>query len=159
MGAQIIANAAALGDLLAPLREDRTIALANGCFDILHVGHVRMLSQGLEHADILVVALNTDASAFALKGEGRPFVPLVERMEVVAALEGVDFVTAFSEPTAHTLVERLQPDVYIKGLDRTLETTPERELVESLGGRIVFLGGPKERSSTDIGKRLGPRAS
>ena len=153
MAAQIVPDARALADALAPVRGQRTIALANGCFDILHVGHVRLLQEAQQHADVLVVALNTDASARALKGPDRPYVTLNERMEIIAALAGVDYVTSFAEPTAHALVEALRPDVYVKGTDRTPDTTPERELVESLGGRLVFLGGPKERSSTDLGRR------
>jgi D-glycero-beta-D-manno-heptose 1-phosphate adenylyltransferase len=153
MAAQIIPDAKTLADVLAPLRATQTLALANGCFDLLHVGHVRLLQEACEHGDILIVALNTDASARDLKGADRPFVTLNDRMEVIAAIAGVDYVTSFAEPTAHALVEALRPDVYVKGTDRTPNTTPERGLVESQGGRLVFLGGPKERSSTDLGRR------
>ena len=154
MSARIVPDYRALAEQLAPERKrGRSVALANGCFDVLHVGHVRLLAEARAHADLLVVALNTDASARALKGAGRPYVPLAERMEIVAALAGVDFVTSFGEPTAGALIEALRPEVQIKGTDRTLETVPEREQVERYGGRIVICGDPKTHSSTELGKR------
>ena len=118
---------------------------------MLHVGHVRLLAEARDHADLLVVALNSDASARALKGAGRPFVPLAERMEVVAALAGVDYVTSFDEPTAGALIDVLQPAVQIKGTDRSPESVPEREQVERYGGRIVICGDAKTHSSTELG--------
>ena len=104
-----------------------------------------------------MVALNTDDSARALKGDGRPLVPLAERMEIVAALAGVDFVTSFDEPTAGALIEALRPDVQIKGTDRTPESVPERAQVERYGGRIVICGDPKAHSSTALAARLRER--
>ena len=158
MSARIVPDYRALAEQLAPQRErGRSVALANGCFDVLHVGHVRLLAEARRHADLLVVALNTDESARALKGEGRPFVPLPERMEVVAALAGVDFVTSFGETTAGALIEALRPEVQIKGTDRSPETVPEREQVERYGGRIVICGDPKAHSSTELGERRGKR--
>ena len=155
MGAEIVPDYRTLARRLAPARSGgRTLALANGCFDVLHVGHVRLLAEARAHADLLVVALNSDASALALKGAGRPFVPLAERMEVVAALAGVDFVTSFDEPTAGPLIEALRPEVQIKGTDRSPESVPERELLERHGGRIVICGDPKTHSSTELGARL-----
>ncbi len=154
MSARIVPDYRALAEQLARERKrGRSIALANGCFDVLHVGHVRLLAEARAHADLLVVALNTDASARALKGEGRPYVPLDERMEIVAALAGVDFVTSFDEPTAGALIEALRPEVQIKGTDRSPETVPERAQVERYGGRIVICGDPKTHSSTELGRR------
>jgi rfaE bifunctional protein nucleotidyltransferase chain/domain len=154
VSAEIVPDYRALARRLAAQRAGRSVALANGCFDVLHVGHVRLLAEARRHADLLVVALNADASAHALKGEGRPFVPLAERMEVVAALTGVDFVTSFDELTAGALIEALRPEVQIKGTDRSPESVPEREQVERYGGRIVICGDPKTHSSTQLGRRF-----
>ena len=158
MSAELAPDYRALARRLAPERANgKTLALANGCFDVLHVGHVRVLAGARAHADLLVVALNSDASARALKGEGRPFVPLAERMEVVAALAGVDFVTSFDELTAGPLIEALRPEVQIKGTDRSPESVPEREQVERYGGRIGICGDPKAHSSTEHGRRARER--
>ncbi len=131
----------------------KSLALANGCFDILHVGHVRLLADARREADVLVVALNTDGSVRASKGPGRPAVPLAERAEVIAALEGVGYVTSFSEPAADALLGVLRPDVQVKGTDRTPDAVPERQVVESYGGRIAICGDPKAHSSTDLVSR------
>jgi rfaE bifunctional protein nucleotidyltransferase chain/domain len=144
---------------LAPLLEQARgrgarIALTNGCFDVLHVGHLRLLREARSLADLLVVALNDDASARANKGAGRPLVPLAERMELLAALEGVDYVTSFGEPTAAALLERLRPEIHVKGTDWTPETVPEREVVLRYGGRVVIAGDPKTHSSSDLIRRL-----
>ncbi len=132
----------------------RSIALANGCFDVLHVGHVRMLAEARSLADVLVVALNTDESVRETKGPGRPLVPLEERMEVVGAVRGIDYVTSFAELTAGPLIEALKPDLQIKGTDRDLDSVPEREVVERHGGRIVFCGDPKTHSSSELVRKL-----
>jgi rfaE bifunctional protein nucleotidyltransferase chain/domain len=154
VSARIVPDYRTLAAQLAPERAGgRTLALANGCFDVLHVGHVRLLAAARRYADLLVVALNSDASARALKGPGRPYVPLAERMEIVAALAGIDFVTCFDETTAGALIDALRPEVQIKGTDRSPETVPEREQVERHGGRIVICGDPKTHSSTELGKR------
>jgi rfaE bifunctional protein nucleotidyltransferase chain/domain len=139
-------------------RRGRTVVLTNGCFDVLHVGHVRLIGAAQELGDLLVVALNSDASARANKGEGRPWVPLAERMEMVAALEGVDWVTSFDEPTAGPLLQTLKPDVHMKGTDWTAETVPEREVVLAYGGRIAIAGDPKTHSSTELIERLRRRS-
>ena len=131
-------------------KKSRSIALANGCFDILHVGHVRLLADARREADLLVVALNTDESVRANKGAGRPRVPLVERAEIVAALDGVHYVTSFDEPTADAILATLRPDVHIKGTDPTPASVPERKTVESYGGRIAICGDPKRHSSSDL---------
>ncbi len=158
MSARIVPDYRVLArELAAERARGRTLALANGCFDVLHVGHVRLLAEAQAHADLLVVALNSDASARALKGAGRPYVPLAERMEIVAALAGVDFVTSFEEGTAGALIEALRPSVQIKGTDHSPETVPEREQVERHGGRIVICGDAKAHSSSELVKRLKPR--
>jgi rfaE bifunctional protein nucleotidyltransferase chain/domain len=154
VSARIVPDYHALARLLESERAGRKLALANGCFDVLHVGHVRLLAEAARHADLLVVALNGDASARALKGPGRPLVPLAERMEVVAALSGVDFVTSFDEPTAEALVEALRPEVQIKGTDRTAESVPERAVLERHGGRVVICGDPKTHASSELVRRL-----
>jgi rfaE bifunctional protein nucleotidyltransferase chain/domain len=144
---------------LAPLLEQARargarVALTNGCFDVLHVGHVRLLREARALADLLVVALNSDASARANKGPARPLVPLSERMELVAALEGVDFVTSFAEPTAAELLLRLRPDVHVKGTDWTADSVPEREVVLGYGGRVAIAGDAKSHSSSELIRRL-----
>ncbi|MEN8159383.1 MAG: adenylyltransferase/cytidyltransferase family protein [Myxococcota bacterium] len=154
MSARVVPDYHALARELAGVRSGKCIALANGCFDVLHVGHVRLLAEARGHADLLVVALNSDASARALKGEGRPHVSLEERMEVVAALGDVDYVTSFDELTAGPLIEALRPELQIKGTDRSPESVPEREQVERYGGRILICGDPKTHSSTALGGRL-----
>ena len=132
----------------------RTVAFANGCFDILHVGHVRYLAAAAQEADLLVVAINDDASVRALKGEGRPFVPERERAEVIASLRAVDFVTVFHEPTVGKLLLDIRPDIHAKGTDYTEDTVPERDIVRSYGGRVCIVGDPKEHSSTEMLKAV-----
>ena len=155
MTARIVPDYRELNPRLEDERSDRrTIAVANGCFDLIHVGHVRLLADARKQADVLVVALNTDESVRESKGDGRPFVPLAERMEVVAAIAGVDYVTSFPEPTAGALLETLRPDVQIKGTDRDEDSVPERSIVERYGGRIAFCGDEKAHSSTDLARRL-----
>ncbi len=149
MAAQIIESYAELAQVLATAREGRKVAMTNGCFDVLHVGHVRLIAEGSAHGDLFLVALNDDASVSANKGPDRPLVPLAERMEVIAALAGVDYVTSFGEPTAHELLDTLRPDVHVKGTDWTADAVPERDVVEAYGGRIAIAGDPKEHSSTD----------
>jgi rfaE bifunctional protein nucleotidyltransferase chain/domain len=149
--ARIVPDPRELAALLAPARgRGARVALANGCFDVLHVGHVRLLREARALADLLVVALNSDASARANKGEGRPLVPLAERMELIAALAGVDYVTSFEEPTAAALLSRLRPEIHVKGTDWTAETVPERDVVESYGGRVVIAGDPKTHASSEL---------
>ena len=135
-------------------REGRTIALANGCFDILHVGHVRYLAGAAHEADRLVVAINDDGSVAALKGSGRPLVPADARAEVVAALRGVDYVVVFSDRTVDRLIATLRPDVHCKGTDYTVDTVPEREAVRAYGGRIAIVGDPKDHSTRELLARM-----
>ena len=130
-----------------------TIAFANGCFDLLHVGHVRYLQAAAREADRLIVAVNDDVTA-GLKGPGRPIMPAVDRAELVAALRGVDYVVVFPEPTVTPLLLLLRPDVHCKGTDYTFETVPERETVLGYGGRIAIVGDPKDHSTRDLVARL-----
>jgi rfaE bifunctional protein nucleotidyltransferase chain/domain len=132
----------------------RTIAFANGCFDILHVGHVRYLAGAAAEADRLVVAVNSDASERALKGTGRPILPEAARAELVAAIRGVDYVVLFHERTVERLLRRLQPDVHCKGTDYTVETVPERDVVREYGGRIAIVGDPKDHSTRGLIGRI-----
>ena len=131
-----------------------TVALANGAFDLLHVGHVRYLQGARLLADFLVVAVNGDHSVRRLKGPGRPAMPEAERAEIVAALASVDWVVIFHEDTVGAVIERLRPDVQVKGTDYTPESVPEGELVRSYGGRVVIAGDPKDHSTTSLLERL-----
>ena len=131
----------------------RTIAFANGCFDLLHVGHVRYLQAAAREADRLIVAVNDDVMA-GRKGPGRPIMPAADRAELVAALRGVDYVIVFPEPTVTPLLLLLRPDVHCKGTDYTVETVPERETVLGYGGRIAIVGDPKDHSTRDLVARL-----
>lgn len=128
----------------------KRVVFCNGCFDILHVGHIRYLKGARALGDVLVVAINSDSSVRELKGPEYPLVPLEERMEIVAALKDVDYVTCFSEPSADSLLLKLRPHVHAKGTDYTLESVPERQTVLSYGGEIAIVGDPKSHSSTDL---------
>ena len=132
----------------------RTIAMANGCFDVLHVGHVRYLEGASREADRLVVAVNDDESVHALKGAGRPILPGSARAELVAALRCVDYVVLFPEHTVERLLRRLAPDVHCKGTDYTVETVPEREVVRAYGGRTAIVGDPKDHSTRGLIDRV-----
>ena len=148
--AQIVSRSA-LRDLVAADRgKGRTIALANGCFDVLHVGHVRYLRGAAAEADRLVVAINDDPSVTALKGPGRPILSADERTELVAAIGVVDYVVLFSTPTVAELLDELRPDVHCKGTDYTVDTVPEREVVRAYGGRTAIVGDPKAHSTRDL---------
>jgi len=133
----------------------RTVAFANGCFDLLHVGHVRYLQGARAEADRLVVAVNSDASVRGLKGEGRPILDEGARAELVAALECVDYVVVFDDPTVDRLLRRLKPDVHCKGTDYTVDTVPERETVRAYGGRVAIVGDPKDHSTRALLAKLG----
>ncbi|MFN8059928.1 MAG: adenylyltransferase/cytidyltransferase family protein [Vicinamibacterales bacterium] len=133
----------------------RTIAFANGCFDVLHVGHVRYLQAAAREADRLIVALNDDRSVAALKGAGRPVMAGTDRAELIASLRGVDYVILFSGLTVSPLLEALRPDVHCKGTDYTPDSVPERDVVRAYGGRIAIVGDPKDHSTRDLLARLG----
>jgi rfaE bifunctional protein nucleotidyltransferase chain/domain len=132
----------------------RTISFANGCFDILHVGHIRYLESAAQEADLLVVAVNDDESVRRLKGDGRPIMNAEHRAELVAALRCVDLVTIFPEPTVGPLLEALRPDVHCKGTDYTVESVPERAIVDAYGGRTAIVGDPKDHSTRDLLARI-----
>jgi rfaE bifunctional protein nucleotidyltransferase chain/domain len=144
-------------ELLARVRADRsagrTIAFANGCFDLLHVGHTRYLQAAAAEADRLVVAINDDRMA-GRKGPDRPVLEAADRAALVAAIRGVDYVTIFSEPTVAPLLELLRPDVHCKGTDYTIDTVPERATVLAYGGRIAIVGDPKDHSTRDLLARI-----
>jgi rfaE bifunctional protein nucleotidyltransferase chain/domain len=135
-------------------RHGARIVLANGCFDILHVGHVRYLEAAKGLGDLLVVGINSDEQVRRLKGTGRPFVPERERAEVIASLRAVDLVTIFNEPTVEALLAALRPDIHAKGTDYTEETVPEREAVRAYGGRVAIVGDPKDHSSSQMVMQL-----
>lgn len=150
---------AELLEVLAPLRaQGRTVALANGVFDLLHVGHVRYLEEAGEMADLLVVAVNSDRSTRAYKGPGRPVVPEDERAELVASLGCVDFVVIFDESDVRSLIGELKPELQVKGTDYTPETIPEAEAVRAYGGRVAVAGDPKNHSSTALIEASSRRA-
>lgn len=132
----------------------RTLAFANGVFDLLHVGHVRYLQAAAAEADRLLVAVNGDRSVRRLKGEGRPVLDEASRAEVVAALRGVDYVVVFDETDVGSLLARLQPEVHCKGTDYTAGTVPERAVVQAYGGRTAIVGDPKDHSTRDLLARL-----
>jgi len=131
------------------------IVLANGCFDVLHVGHVRYLAGARQLGDILIVGINSDEQVAIQKGPGRPVLPAMERAEIVAALESVTYVTIFDEPTVEQLLLALKPDVHAKGTDYTTDSVPERDVVRSYGGQVAIVGDPKDHSTTEIIARLG----
>lgn len=132
------------------------IVLANGCFDLFHVGHIRYLAGAKALGEVLIVGINSDEQVRRLKGENRPFMPETERAEIVSALKFVDYVTIFPEATVTELIRAVRPDFHAKGTDYTTETVPEREIVREYGGRVAIVGDPKDHSSTDlIGKVAG----
>ncbi len=138
------------------------VTLANGCFDVLHVGHVRYLHAARELGGKLIVAVNADASVRALKGEGRPVMPAEDRAEILGALADVDAVVIFTEENVRAIIREIRPDFHAKGTDYTVESVPERDEVEACGGRVVIVGDPKNHSATEIiasraRSRLGPQ--
>jgi rfaE bifunctional protein nucleotidyltransferase chain/domain len=147
-----------LQEAIAAARKDgQRIVFANGCFDVLHVGHVRYLEAAKALGDLLIVAINSDAQARRLKGEGRPLMPQDQRAEIVSALDAVDFVTIFHEPTVTELLLELKPDIHAKGTDYTEDTVPERDVVRSYGGRVAIAGDPKDHSSSGLIEKVsGP---
>jgi rfaE bifunctional protein nucleotidyltransferase chain/domain len=131
-------------------RDGERITLANGCFDVLHAGHIRCLHAARELGGKLIVAVNDDASVRALKGEGRPVMPAEERAEILAALTDVDAVVIFPEADVRAIIREIRPDFHAKGTDYTVESVPERSEVEACGGRVAIVGDPKNHSATDI---------
>jgi len=138
-------------DAVNDLRSNgKTVVLANGCFDLFHVGHVRYLLGAKAAGDVLVVGINSDRQTRELKGSNRPFMPENDRSEIVASLRCVDLVTIFDEPTVEELMRSIRPDFHAKGTDYTTETVPEREIMRELGGQVMIVGDPKDHSSTEL---------
>ena len=132
----------------------KTIAFANGCFDVLHVGHIRYLQDAANVADVLVVGVNGDESVRVLKGEGRPVMPQDERAEIISAIRGVSYVTIFDENSPARLLGVLKPDFQCKGTDYTADSVPEREIVNAYGGQVVIVGDPKDHSTTAVLEKM-----
>ena len=130
------------------------IVLANGCFDVLHVGHVRYLEGAKALGDLLIVGINSDEQTRRLKGAGRPLLPQEQRAEIISSIEAVDFVTIFDEPTVEQLLLALRPDIHAKGTDYTEDSVPERDVVRSFGGRVAIVGDPKDHSSSQMIEKL-----
>jgi len=150
-----VLNERDLADAIARERAaGRTIAFANGCFDMLHVGHIRYLQAAAHEADVLVVGINGDESVCELKGAGRPLMSEAERAEIIAAIRGVSYVTIFSERSPGRLIGDLKPDVHCKGTDYTPDSVPEADIVRSYGGRIAIVGDPKNHSTTELLEKL-----
>lgn len=135
-------------------KQGKIVVFANGCFDLLHVGHIRYLQGARGLGDVLIVAVNNDESVRDLKGSGRPVMPAEERAEIVNAFSCVDFVVVFGERTVENLLLRLKPDIHCKGTDYTEETVPERDVVKSYGGRVAIVGDPKNHSTRDLIRSL-----
>jgi len=151
----MVLNETELAAAIARERADcRTIAFANGCFDLLHAGHVRYLQGASAEADRLVVAINDDASVAALKGPGRPILAAADRAELVAGLKCVDYVVVFADSTVERLLLLLKPDVHCKGTDYTVDTVPERAVVASYGGRTAIVGDAKLHATRDLIARI-----
>ncbi len=143
---------APLGDRLR--RDGHRIVFANGCFDLLHVGHVRYLESARQQGSVLVVGVNSDRAVRQLKGEGRPLLSEKERTELLAALEAVDYVTIFDDLTAEAVLRDLRPDVHCKGTDYTKATVPERDVIKEWGGEVAIVGDPKSHSTREVIARL-----
>ncbi len=147
---------------LAPVIQEekaggKSIILANGCFDLIHVGHIRYLAGAKERGDVLVVALNSDASVRRLKGPGRPILSQEQRLEIIAAFWVVDYVTLFEEDKVDRVLLELKPHIHIKGSDYTEETVPEKDTVKSYGGRVAIAGGPKVRNTSDLIREIADK--
>ena len=152
---KFIADHGALSETVNDLKgQGKRIVFANGCFDVLHVGHIRYLYGARKEGDVLIVAVNSDRSIDTLGKREQPIMPDMERVEILEALEMVDYVTLFDEPTVDQLLRRLQPHVHAKGTDYTVETVPERDTVLSYGGEIAIVGDPKDHSSSTIIQKI-----
>jgi rfaE bifunctional protein nucleotidyltransferase chain/domain len=151
---KILSRKELLQKLAAHRSRGERIVLANGCFDLMHVGHVRYLEGAKREGDVLVVAINADSSVRPLKGAGRPILPEAERAELVAALESVDYVVVFPEVTVENLLAEVLPDVHAKGTDYTVETVPERAAAARLKVRVAIVGDSKQHSTRDLLERI-----
>ena len=151
---EVLSREALVQRVSADRAAGRTVAFANGCFDLLHAGHVRYLEAAAQEADRLIVAINDDASVRKLKGAGRPILSADHRATLVAALRCVDYVVIFPEPTVGPLLDAVRPDVHCKGTDYTVDSVPEREIVKAYGGRTAIVGDPKDHSTRDLLARI-----
>jgi D-glycero-beta-D-manno-heptose 1-phosphate adenylyltransferase len=154
MNAPILTESALIAALGDERKAGKTIAFANGCFDVLHVGHIRYLQDAANVADVLVVGVNGDGSVRELKGEGRPVMPAEERAELISAIRGVGYVTIFDEKSPARLLQTLQPDFQAKGTDYTTDSVPEAEIVKAYGGKIVITGDRKDHSTTAVLEKM-----
>jgi D-glycero-beta-D-manno-heptose 1-phosphate adenylyltransferase len=136
----------------------KKIVLANGCFDLFHVGHIRYLQGAKALGEVLVVGINSDEQVRLLKGSNRPYMPENERAEIVAAIGCVDYVTIFTEPTVTELIRAVRPDFHAKGTDYTTETVPEKDIVKEYGGKVAIVGDPKDHSSTELIKTVSRKS-
>ena len=152
--ARILERAEIVEAVLSERAAGKSVAFANGCFDILHVGHIRYLQGAAREADVLVVGINGDQSVRLLKGAGRPVMAETERAEMIAAIRGVDYVTIFHERSPSALLAEMKPDVHCKGTDYTEASVPEREVVRAYGGRVAIVGDPKDHSTTAVLEKL-----
>jgi rfaE bifunctional protein nucleotidyltransferase chain/domain len=157
MNAPILDEAALLEALERERAAGKSVVFANGCFDVLHVGHIRYLQDAARVGDVLVVAVNGDESVRGLKGEGRPVMPEHERAELISAIRGVSYVTIFHEQSPAHLLRTLRPDFQAKGTDYTADSVPEGEIVRAYGGRVVIVGDPKNHSTTAVLQKLKGR--
>jgi rfaE bifunctional protein nucleotidyltransferase chain/domain len=148
--APILDRSSLIEEISIRRQSGETIVLANGCFDLFHVGHVRYLIGAKELGDVLVVGVNSDAQVRKLKGKGRPLIPEQERAEIISSLRCVDYVTIFDEPTVEHLIRAIRPDFHAKGTDYSVETVPEKDVVKECGGKVAIVGDPKNHSSSDL---------
>ena len=154
MNAPILTESELIAALETERRNGKSIAFANGVFDVLHVGHVRYLQDAAKVADVLIVGVNGDDSVRGLKGEGRPVMPQEERAEIVAAIRGVAYVTIFDENSPARLLQMLKPDFQCKGTDYTADSVPEAAVVKAYGGKVVIVGDPKDHSTTSLLEKM-----
>jgi rfaE bifunctional protein nucleotidyltransferase chain/domain len=138
-------------------KRGQKVVLANGCFDLIHVGHIRYLKESKKKGDVLVLALNSDSSIRKLKGEGRPILNQIERAEIASSFYFVDYITFFDEPNVEKVLLALKPDIHAKGSDYTKETVPEKETVKQYGGAIAITGGPKIKSTSELIKEIASK--
>jgi len=160
MNAPILTELELLAALTRERQAGRSVAFANGCFDVLHVGHIRYLQGAAAVGDVLVVGVNGDASVRDLKGEGRPVMPERERAELISSIKGVDYVTIFTERSPARLLGALRPDFQCKGTDYTADSVPEANVVRAYGGQVVIVGDPKDHSTSELLAKMksGPKS-
>jgi len=139
-------------------KRGQKVVLANGCFDLIHLGHIRYLKESKKKGDILVVALNSDSSVRVLKGKGRPILNQKERAEIISSFSFIDYITFFKENNVEKVLLALKPDIHAKGSDYSEETVPEKETVKGYGGSITITGGPKIRSTSQLIKEIASKA-